>query len=532
MILKKPYAFLIKYFRIIHIILAIPIIYLIVRTGNIVGFFSDYIEANYYTSITNIAGTFINYFMYLSVLLILIAGIFIYFLMRKKEKSTKFYFFLLSFYVILLVLIGITHSILSSMETTTMSSTAARAYRDISYIFYIPQFFFAAFTIFRGIGFDIKKFNFDIDIKELEITEVDSEEFELTLGVEDYKIKRNIRRFIREFKYYVKENKFIFSILCAIVIIIFGTIFYLNFEVYNKKYRQSQVLSHNNFNIEVTGSMLTNRDYSGNIFKDNKYYLVLQLSIENRGKTSKTLDYKNFFIELKKSRIYPILDRASYFLDYGESIREDTELKSGSKNTYVLAYEMPETELKKEYTLKILEQITYQVGEITPQYKVVSLKPYHAINIENIESINIGKIATFEESNIGYSSLQIKNYQLTDSYSYQYEYCYQKEQCRNLTERVSANKNTKTILALYANYSVDETTLYYKSARTDRLFPEHFLSIEYQINGDKKTQETTNRTPTTLKNGFLLEVPKEMESAEKINLVVTVRDKRYLINLK
>ena len=123
MILKKPYAFLIKYFRIIHIILALPIIYLILRTGNIVHFFSDYIDTNYYTNVSNIAGTYINYFMYLSVLLILISGIAIYFLMRKKEKSTIFYFLLILFYLILFVVLGITHSILTGMEITSLEAS-------------------------------------------------------------------------------------------------------------------------------------------------------------------------------------------------------------------------------------------------------------------------------------------------------------------------------------------------------------------------------------------------------------------------
>lgn len=532
MILKKPYAFLIKHFRIIHILLAIPIIYLIICTRNIVSFFSDYISANYYTSIMNIAGTYINYFMYLAVLVILIAGLLIYFLMKQKEKSTKYYFFLIVFYVILFILIGVTHSILSGMETTTMEATAARAYRDISYIFYIPQFFFAAFTIFRGIGFDIKKFNFDIDIKELEITDIDSEEFELTLGVEDYKIKRNIRRFFREFNYYVKENKFIFTILCSIFVIIFGTLIYLNFEVYNKTYKQSQVLSHNNLNMQVTGSMITNRDYSGKIFKDNKYYIVLRLQIENKGKTSETLDYNNFFIELKNRRIYPTLDRASYFLDYAQSIREDTELKSGSKNTYVLAYEIQESEIMKEYTLKILEQVTLQVGEITPQYKEVALKPYEAINIENVTSLNTGKIATFEDSNIGYSSLKVKDYEITNNYSYQYQSCTSSDSCRNLTERVATNTNHSTLLVLNAEYMIDETTLYYKSARTSRLFPEQFLSVQYETPTESKIAEITNKTPLTFQNGFILEVPREIEAATKIDLLVTIRNKRYTINLK
>lgn len=532
MILKKPYAFLIKYFRIIHLALALPIIYLIIKTGRIVSFFKDYINSNYYTAISNIAGTYINYFMYFAVILILTISIFVYFLMRKKEKSTKFYFFVIIFYVILFIVIGITHSILSGMEIETMEATTARAYRDISYLFYLPQFFFAAFTIFRGVGFDLKKFNFELDIKELEITDIDSEEFELIIGIEDYKIKRNIRRFIRELKYYVKENRFIFTILCSITVIILGTILYLNIGVYNKTYKQKEALSHNSLNIRVTGSMLTNRDFGGRIFKDNKYYLVLQLKIENKGKESKTLDYNNFFITLDNRRAYPVLDRASYFLDYGEALRQDTELVPGNTNTYVLAYELSDKEINDKYNLRILESINYKVGEIAPEYKKVSLKPYKAIDIELIERLNLGKIATFEESNIGYSSIQIKNVSIKDSYSYNYNYCYSENNCRELTENIATNSSLNKLIILEGNSIIDNTTLYYKSARTDRLIPNHFFSIQYEDYSGIHIVPIENKTPSTYKNGYILQVSSEIDLATKADLLITIRNKRYSINLK
>ena len=69
MILKKPYAFLIKHFKLIHLLLCIPLVYLLIRTGAIATFLNSYVSANYYTSQTNLAGTYINYFMYLAILL-------------------------------------------------------------------------------------------------------------------------------------------------------------------------------------------------------------------------------------------------------------------------------------------------------------------------------------------------------------------------------------------------------------------------------------------------------------------------------
>ena len=95
MVLKKPYAFLIKHFKLIHLLLCIPLIYLIIRTGAITSFFSSYVSSNYYTNLTNVSGTYINYFMYFASLLVVLLVLAIYFLMRQKKKNTKFYMFLI-----------------------------------------------------------------------------------------------------------------------------------------------------------------------------------------------------------------------------------------------------------------------------------------------------------------------------------------------------------------------------------------------------------------------------------------------------
>ena len=46
MVLRRPYAFLIKYFKLIHIILFILFAYITFKANNIVTFFKDYILYN------------------------------------------------------------------------------------------------------------------------------------------------------------------------------------------------------------------------------------------------------------------------------------------------------------------------------------------------------------------------------------------------------------------------------------------------------------------------------------------------------
>ena len=46
MILRKPYAFIIKYFKVIHFLLTLLIAYLIYRTNLVLSFVSNYISSN------------------------------------------------------------------------------------------------------------------------------------------------------------------------------------------------------------------------------------------------------------------------------------------------------------------------------------------------------------------------------------------------------------------------------------------------------------------------------------------------------
>ena len=347
MILKKPYAFLIKHFKIIHLLLCIPLVYLIIRTGMITSFLRTYVSANYYTSEVNIAGSYINLFMYFAIIVILVLAFSIYFLMKQKEKDTKYYIFLIAYYLFLLIIITIAHGILSSIETTSLSAQTIRLYRDLAYVCYIPEFFFTIYTLLRGIGFDIKKFDFGTDVKELEITDVDSEEFELTFGKDSYKYKRKIRRFIREFKYYVLENKVTFTILSSICVIILGVLVYLNFGVYHKSYREKQKISHNGLIVTVEDSILTNLDSGGKNI-DGKYYLATSFKVVNNTSKKLSLDYENFKLEVSKRMLSPTLDRSSYFPTLGSAYTRDTVIMPNSTNTFVIPYEIDKSFLNQK----------------------------------------------------------------------------------------------------------------------------------------------------------------------------------------
>ncbi len=529
MILKKPYAFLIKHFKLIHLLLCIPLVYLAIRTGAIAGFLNSYVSANYYTSQTNLAGTYINYFMYIAILLALLLVLTVYFLMRQKKKDTKFYVFLLIYYIFLFLLITFCHGILTQIEDVAIEAQTVRIYRDIAFIVYIPQFFFIGYSFLRGIGFDLKKFNFDEDAKELEITDIDNEEFELVFGKDAYKYKRTIRRFFREFRYYVLENKLAFGILSCIVLGAIGTMLYLNFGVYHKVYRQSQRVSHNNLSISVVDAVLTKYDLGGNEY-DN-YYMAIALNIRNNNRINpSTLDYDNFRLLVADRMLSPILDRSSYFPDLGYPYARNTQIAALEEKIYVLVYEVDPALINHSMSLKILDSMTFEIGSVTPIYKTVNLQYDTISSVNQVREVDYHKILELSSTRIGLSQIQIHDFQVTSSYEYTYESC-TNSICQSLKNRVVASPS-KSLLVLNRMLELDTHSTYYDVRRGSGSFVSDFAKVRYTIDGVVYTTTITDVTPREVVDTWVFELPGDIRQAEEISLLINIRGQLYIMKVK
>lgn len=530
MILKKPYAFLIRHFKLIHLLLCLPTIYLIIRTGMIAHFLSTYVNANYYTSEVNLAGTYINYFMYLAIIVIILLNLAIYFLMKQKKKNTIFYMISVVFYIAFFVLLSLCYAMLGSIESASASAQAVRIYRDIAYILYLPQIAFVVIYILRGIGFNLKQFNFDQDIKELEITDLDSEEFEFELGKNNYKYKRNIRRFIREFKYYVGENKFAFTVMMSLFAIVMGTLLYLHFGVYHRTYKQTQNMTHNHLVINVASSVLTNLDQGGNIITDGKYYMAIALNIKNTSKYDAELDYDNFEIEVSKRKIAATLDRAQFFPDMGLPYTRDTTIPANSEAKYVLTYEVDKALLDQPITLTILDSVTYEIGSVTPIYKTVNLSYQKIYENTDVKTVDLNNYILLDKTTLKNTQVLVSDVKLSKSYEYTYNSC-TNNVCQNLKNKVSAS-GQKTLLILKREFDLDTYSTYYDVRKGSSYFVSDFVKVRYKIDDKTYTSTVNDVTPKEINGEWVLEVPERVSYASSIQLLVTFRGSIYSINLK
>ena len=158
MILKKPYAFLIKYFRIIHIGLALFIILSMNNFSKITKFFNSYVK-NDNQIVANSFSRF-NLIAYIFIIIIIVFSLLMFILMKKKKKPALFYLAIFIYYIILLIAVIVADNTIKLLTETVLTQQASRIYRDIFLIVSLPQYYFLVTSIIRGVGFDIKKFFF------------------------------------------------------------------------------------------------------------------------------------------------------------------------------------------------------------------------------------------------------------------------------------------------------------------------------------------------------------------------------------
>ena len=81
MILRKPYAFLIKHFKFIHIILTFLLSYVFYKSVNLLTFFNEYIGANQMTNVVGAESYLFDTFMFWASVLIVMLALIVFVLM-------------------------------------------------------------------------------------------------------------------------------------------------------------------------------------------------------------------------------------------------------------------------------------------------------------------------------------------------------------------------------------------------------------------------------------------------------------------
>lgn len=374
MILRKPYAFLIKYFNLIHMFISILIIYLISKTNSILNFFKAYIRDDIFEVHVS---EYVNVLIYLFLIVIIGLVTTMIILMRKKNKPLLIYIITVVFYCILFIGFSYCGSVISKLEYNLLDRKSISLVRDISRFMLIGQWLCLIPYVIRTFGFDIKKFDFKRDLHELEILDEDNEEFELVTPINMNKVEQFSRRRLRELKYYYIENKiFVLIFLTIIIAISIISVFNaIDFDSF-KRYDEKEIIKLDNFyTLSIDDSYITTKNDSGDVIAVNDtFYLIVKFTVNSKYNGQFSLDTSKFIININDNEFLASRTYYNYFKSYGIGYKNQ-KFSLNDNKSYILVYNIPNKYKEKDMELEYNYKYDNSEKDSKMIKKIVKLEP-------------------------------------------------------------------------------------------------------------------------------------------------------------
>ncbi|MDD6879006.1 MAG: hypothetical protein PUD59_02105 [bacterium] len=528
MILKKPYAFLIKHFRLIHGILSILLMIITYNIRIISNFLSNYIaKSNYLKIRIEPSISSIPSFLYLLIVLAVLICFIIYFLMRHKSKPTKLYTSTIIFYILLSVGLIFTDFQMASLTQNNATLRYIMASRDIMNFFYYSQYLLIIISLVRTFGFDIKRFNFNRDLKELEIMSNDNEEFELDIEIDSNDVKAKNNRRGRFFKYYIAENKKLLLLFIISILFILSGIFLSNKYLFNKEYNENQTFSFNNLSLKVKNSYETIYDNKNNDMSEEKYiYYIIKLNIKNNSDNIHIIDIGLIRLNVGNNYYKPDTSLYKYFSDIGEGYSNQI-IKKGSDNNYIIAFKVDKEYSNLSKTLELVKN--KNTRELS--YTVINLKPNNLDEEKLISEVSLNEVLNIKNNTLGDIELNIEEYNISSKFNYKYE-----EEINNkkytftgIVEPSSTNIYGKKLIKL--KYSMKYSNISNESVMNK--FFSNFGHIRYRAKNIEYNNPFDIIEKDIKDDGYCyLEVTDSIDQADEIYLDFIIRGNKYIYKLK
>jgi len=531
MILRKPYAFLIKNFKLLHLILTILFSICIYKNTGIITFLNEYISTPKIITNIDAMGSMFPLYMFIIPVIIIIICTIILCIMYNKKKAYLLYIFCILVSIASFALYNYCYNLVIDMQVEIIGIRTVNIIRDLYTMVVLLNSIVVIFTLVRATGFDIKKFNFVKDLQELNIVDEDSEEFELELNIDSNEIKRGFKRKLRYLKYGYVENKFIINVIILLLIALVMFVIYFINTIYYKNYNQTVTFQTDYFVMHVDNAFITSKDYNGNKLTDNAL-VIIDLKIKSFLNKGRLLDSVNSSLVVN-DKVYSHSEKyRDYLFDLGVVYEE--QLIYPNNSNYLLVFEIPKEDINSEMTFRYANGFDVFASNLIPKYITVKLSPFNLDGeIEN-KKYEIGENIDISESTLGNAVINIDNYEIGSNLTINYNFCPTKLECYESTEYVkpSLGNYDKSLLMISGNITINDTLVNVYDLYS---FISKYGKIEYTINGiNKKMGVSIKRVnPVNKKNNTeYLEIIKEIESAESISLKFYIRNKSYEYILK
>lgn len=518
MILRKPYAFLIKYFQRINIFLLLLVGFVFYKNLELYQFVKEYLDTGIYNTLIDSINNYANIYVYLAFIFILIITIVLAYLLKYKDKPylSYIYIFILCFVTFCFFLY--TDNYFTYKVQDGFNLVATRVVKDLLFISTIPYYPVILILIIRSIGLDLKSFGFNQDKEFTEISEEDREEIEVEVGFDKDRFTRKIKYYFRHFKYFFLEHKNPLIIVFSLVFILFGYNFYHYFYVDNRIYNMNESFNSNNYTISVRHSYLTNKDYAGNIVsEDGRYFILIDMSIKNKLAISRDFDIEKMMLFVDNDYYVPTVRFNSYFTDMG-NLYNNKQIKANDNVSYVLVYEINKPSEGANFVLKY-QDVNNGGKLIRVKIKVLDISTFktkgnYKFNEDVSIPINKGEKVNFKLDTLIFLTSTTYRYQQCGPYS-----------CP-IYEKELVAKDGYKILYLkgdYGDYTTQEFISFLKKYGKLRYVKDgktKDINLDFAITGSYQG-----------KHIYLL-VSDEVVEADSISLMFTIRTYQYFYNLK
>ncbi len=523
MILKRPYAFFIRYFKFLHLIIFMISAILLYRTTLIYDFMKEFNKTSPNVIGNELTSSLFSPLLYLLIAILIIVNILIIIIMIRKDKPYLYYIINIILYVSVLLTYLISNSTISDMEKMLVAAKTTLAVRDITNLARLFQTISVVFYLIRATGFDIKKFDFVRDLKYLDITVEDSEEIEVSLEFEGNVFRRNIRKYIRNAKYYYKENKFILNIVIMLFISAIFFIIYLNTNKYNRSYKENDFFNARGISIGVKESYILTKNYK-NISLSSEDYALVVLKIASKSDNAQEIPLARAALLVNGKQYYSIRGYQGDLLDLGNVYTNQSLNKEFTD--YLLIYKIPKTDINSKMQFRYIDNMEYKRGRTIVNSMDVKLNPSNLDDTQEIvKTYNIN-----EEMQMKNYKVLINNYEIQDRFTNIYSSCISANECYDYKEilKPSVGEKEKVILKIDGTLEVEKNI---QNINNIYSLISQFGTIEYTYNG-KNYKETNDfkqiiPTRTNQKNVYYIEVNKEILDSTEIKLSFNQRNEKH-----
>ena len=516
MVFRKPYAFLIKNFKKIHIVLLILCGFIYYKTMQLDNFVSEFISFLTYDSYLEPITKYTSPLFYLVTIFVIVIIGSLVILLRRKEKPWKLYLIPFLDYLLLIVLFYLIQSFFKSYEGST-STTTIRAYQNFLLLLRVPQYITFLILGVRILGLDLRKFNFSSDKEFLELDQDDREEFEVSINFDKHTLLRTIKKIQRVLGYFYEEHRYIVNVLFTIVVVIvIGNIFYY-FGVVHKTIKEKQTLNANGYLIKVNESYFTNKDMAGNKLEANSNFVILNLTIQNNG-SKRVFDAENFhLVNQNKDYSQSGSTYTNSFKDLGNPypIRK---INNGESLTFALIFKVSNKLPSDKFVLYYQQ---YKNGK-NAYLRKIKLKLVDLSNINNNEEKKLGQKLVIKKPNQEKQSFTLESAEFKDQINYNIELCDANFDCR-ITEELKQASNGRKIIEIpfisndfEGQELIDFSTKYGKIKYIDSEGMTKEINVENALNNNEY-----------LGKYLYIDVPLELEKSNNITLIYTVRNQKY-----